>query len=298
MEKLGPYVVHPAATAFPLVTGDAFEELVSDIKTNGLRIPIAVDHEELMIIDGRNRYRACEAAGITPKFQRLPEYYDDLDFIYYISSLNKHRRHLNAGQLGMIAVEMMPKIEAAVEKRNERRKQAALNPDKLREPDSTGLNRSPADDLVGKRSAEVAAQIVGTSAATVKRAKKVKKVSKRLASKVASGELSLNNAYAQVQNPTKIKIDPKIQEASELVKIEQETRPVIPTGIIAAIAQLNTTVDEIARQAERKGRWPEEFRRDIPESLRRHIRQVDLLVAHIEGDDDFDVSELLGEDNA
>ena len=46
----------------------AFDSLVADIRANGLREPITL--YDGMVLDGRNRYRACEAARIEP---RTPE---------------------------------------------------------------------------------------------------------------------------------------------------------------------------------------------------------------------------------
>src|SRR5882757_7939226 len=64
----GPYEVHPLATAFPLIEGGEFALLVKDISENGLARPILLSADESMIIDGRNRYRACEAAQVDPNF--------------------------------------------------------------------------------------------------------------------------------------------------------------------------------------------------------------------------------------
>ena len=54
MPKLG---FHPLADAFPLLEGEDFANLVADIKRNGLREPMTVTPDNL-ILDGRNRYRA------------------------------------------------------------------------------------------------------------------------------------------------------------------------------------------------------------------------------------------------
>jgi ParB-like chromosome segregation protein Spo0J len=83
---------HPLANLFPLLEGSEFEELVADIKANGLVEPIVMFEDK--ILDGRNRYRACLAAGVEPAFR--PFMGDDP--LAYIISLNLRRRHLTAEQ--------------------------------------------------------------------------------------------------------------------------------------------------------------------------------------------------------
>jgi ParB-like chromosome segregation protein Spo0J len=86
------YSFHPLADLFPLLEGAEFDELVADIKKNGLHEPIKLLGGK--IIDGRNRYRACMAAGFKPDFTHLPA----VDPIKYVISANIHRRHLTAEQ--------------------------------------------------------------------------------------------------------------------------------------------------------------------------------------------------------
>jgi ParB-like chromosome segregation protein Spo0J len=96
MENLSPLGLplefHPLADIFPLVEGQDFAELVDDIREHGLHEPIVVYEDK--VLDGRNRLRACEVAGIEPTFT----VYSGDDPVAYVVSLNLRRRHLDTSQ--------------------------------------------------------------------------------------------------------------------------------------------------------------------------------------------------------
>jgi hypothetical protein len=83
---------HPLAECFPRMSDDEILSLAEDIKANGLSVPIVL--YEGMILDGRNRYRACELAEIEPRFG----HYSDNDPVGYVWSLNGERRSLTHEQ--------------------------------------------------------------------------------------------------------------------------------------------------------------------------------------------------------
>jgi hypothetical protein len=92
---------HPLADLFPLLEGEAFEELVDDIiQARGVREPIVLHDGK--ILDGRNRYRAAAVAGVACPMRT----YDGDDPLAYVISLNLHRRHLSESQRAMVAAKL------------------------------------------------------------------------------------------------------------------------------------------------------------------------------------------------
>lgn len=107
---------HPLANIFPLIEGQEFADLVSDIRAHGVLDPIVLLGKQ--ILDGRNRYRAAVEAKVLPEsldeltvthlkhFKQLvpagapePSQKDLLDFV---TSKNLHRRQLNDDQRRMV----------------------------------------------------------------------------------------------------------------------------------------------------------------------------------------------------
>jgi ParB-like chromosome segregation protein Spo0J len=105
---------HPLADIFPPMEGEEFDALVADIRTNGLREEIVLYNG--MILDGRNRYRACLKAGWSLEaIANMAFHMDTLidDPAAYVISTNIRRRHLTAEQKRDLLVEL---VKASPEK--------------------------------------------------------------------------------------------------------------------------------------------------------------------------------------
>ncbi|MCM3906873.1 ParB N-terminal domain-containing protein, partial [Trueperella bernardiae] len=87
---------HPYADKYPMLPADELAELTQSIRANGLRQPIVLDTEG-RILDGRNRYVACEKAGIQPQFTT----YEGEDLAEYVIDCNTSRRHMSTGARAM-----------------------------------------------------------------------------------------------------------------------------------------------------------------------------------------------------
>lgn len=83
---------HPLSAAFPSLPEEDFAALVADIKAHGQREAVIVF--EGMILDGWNRYRACEQARV----KCVTVKHDGSDPVAFVLSRNLHRRHLTASQ--------------------------------------------------------------------------------------------------------------------------------------------------------------------------------------------------------
>jgi len=93
---------HPVANIFPMMTDEDYEALKADIRQYGLKNPIWIYEDQ--VLDGRNRWRACNELGIQPNYHRFyPGKASPVDFVV---SMNLHRRHLTTGQRSAIAQEL------------------------------------------------------------------------------------------------------------------------------------------------------------------------------------------------
>src|SRR5437879_5588490 len=110
--------VHPAAALFPMLNDEELRELAEDIRVHGLASAIVVLGN--VLLDGRNRLRACEIANVPPRFV---EWNGTGSVTAWIVSVNLHRRHLSTSQRAMVAaravqvfaVEAKGRIEKGVE---------------------------------------------------------------------------------------------------------------------------------------------------------------------------------------
>lgn len=182
------YEYHPVANIFPMMSDDEFAALVEDIRANGQRQPIYL-HED-RIIDGRNRYRACQQLGIAPN---VVEWDGEGSLVSFVVSLNLQRRHLNSSQKALLGAEILPMLEAEAKERQR---------NSIKERDESGraipvVQKIEQLDVPHERipaSVEQAAQMVGTNRQYVSDAKKLRDEAPELLERVRSGELTIPQA--------------------------------------------------------------------------------------------------------
>lgn len=95
--------IHPYADRWPMRSADELEAMAESIRARGLRFPIILSPEGVLV-DGRNRLRACEIAGVDPKFDVRYVLDSDAEIAEFIWDVNGDlRRHMKKGALAMLA---------------------------------------------------------------------------------------------------------------------------------------------------------------------------------------------------
>ena len=233
---------HRYANLFPMMGEDEFASLVENIKAHGLRDKIWLYQGQ--VLDGRNRYLACEKASVMPQFQTFTG--DEQQAIEAVLSWNLERRHLNAGQKAMIALEILPELEKlARQKQLEQASKGAEGAEfgsrgsefgssggRGHKKPPLGVNLpqggvskptiKPLPTVRDPRARDKAAQSVGVSSRSVQSAKKVQQARPDLAAEVKKGKITLNNAIKQAKQEEKQAVIEKAAESEELIPLERK----------------------------------------------------------------------------
>ena len=218
-EWIGEYPVHPVASLFPMIDDDALNALAEDIKKNGQREPILVaflDGRELnepVIVDGRNRFKACEIAGVEPEFSN--DYVMEPHEIGpWVISHNLHRRHLTTSQKAAVAVA----YEAELAKLAKARQLAALKQNQTE--DTVPVNLP--ERTKGEDSRDSAGDLFQVSGKSVSDAKYVSQHDPEAFQRVRDGKQAVSAAAKAIRE----KLNPKPELTPEQLA-EKKLRPLL-----------------------------------------------------------------------
>lgn len=182
---------HEYSNFFPLMEGEELAALVTDIKEHGLLEPIVTLNGE--ILDGRNRYRACQEAAVSPTFTE----YRGNEPLSYVISKNINRRHLNPSQLAVLALEIEPELAKEAAKR--------VAAGRIRGGE-TEAAKARGEGLVGtyshqpkRPSRDEAGKAVGVSGKQVTQAKRIKKEMPERLKDIKAGKATVGGVYKELR---------------------------------------------------------------------------------------------------
>lgn len=208
--------VHPVASIFPMMGDDELRALAADIAANGQQARVIVawadeSKSSTVLLDGRNRSRACEVLGTEPDMELFsPEFIPMDDFAPMIVSWNLHRRHLSVSQRAMIGAE----YERTFAEGARARMVAGVKAD-AGETLPQGGGRGP-------RASDEAADLLGVSGRTVRDAKYVAEHDPVLAGRVRADEISVSAAAKELRERNKPAPEPEPEETEEQAEARAE----------------------------------------------------------------------------
>jgi hypothetical protein len=183
-----------ALNIFPEANEEDFNRLLEDIRNNGFDQSQPVIVYEGAILDGWNRYRACQAIGISPAIKTFNG--DQSSALQLVMRTNK-RRNLNKGQWATIAVEAEDVLKVIAEQVE---KEKASRVSSARKNEVTQKIEQPANH----RTADAkAAELFNTNRTYINQAAKVKSEAPEAFEKVKAGKMTLQDAMKEVaRKPT------------------------------------------------------------------------------------------------
>lgn len=205
VQKMSPETTlehHPIANIWPMMGEEQYKELKSDIEQNGCINKIWL--YEGKILDGRNRYKACQELNQHVSFL---EYKGD-EPIQFAISLNMHRRHLTSAQKAALAVKIEPMFAAEAKKRQQAAGNFNTNPkgkNQHTQVESRKLEEKipqPTKNEPKKRkeqSRQQAAKALGTNERYFSQAKNIEKESPETFELLLEGKVSMKDASKEVR---------------------------------------------------------------------------------------------------
>ncbi len=211
----------------PKMSEEEFAQLKESIQNEGQHYPI-IANEDLEVLDGHHRFRACQELGIDPDFE-IRKFDDKLHEKRFVIEANLRRRHLNNFQLIELAV---PLLEIEKELAKQRQSQGGKNGRNSQmgiEPDDA----QPLEPILKAKAAEVVAKKAGVSTRTLERGKKIlEKATEEDKQALRDGKTSISKVYKEI-TPPKPKPEPE-QPAFDLKALRnREALAVLVKSLIA-----------------------------------------------------------------
>jgi hypothetical protein len=187
---------------FPEASEEDFNRLLSDIRDNGYDSTQPITVYEGMILDGWNRWRACDILNVPAKTVEFDG--DKSEAIRFMMRTNK-RRNLNKGQWATIAVEadeLMAEIARMTEQERRKLQAETQRTRGQRAVEAVEAMRQKIDtqprDRNESRTATKAAELFNTNRTYINQAAKVKAEAPEAFEKVKAGKMRLQDAVKEV----------------------------------------------------------------------------------------------------
>jgi len=231
-EKICDYVIHPAASVFPLLEGERFQSLVDSIAEHGVQNPIVSHKGE--VLDGRNRLRAVMRLRDEGHKVELPCVEWDakcgMSATEWVAAQNLDRRHLSADAYVAATAAINRILRKEAKERQKATKFDGSKPGPGRGNKTTRTKRSEPfkRDTKAEDARSTAGQVAAKAGVSLRKAKQAVKldqaveagvIPEEVQKDVIAGKKKLNDAVKQVparSNPPKKAAKKKRRAAADV----------------------------------------------------------------------------------
>lgn len=230
---------HEIANVFPMLDDDELEQLADDIVVNGQIRPIMLF--EGKILDGRNRFLACQKAKVKPGYTTFVG--DFYAAVRYATSENVLRRHLTESQRAWVANKIAnlkpgrPKETGAIAPVTQAKaaQQLAVSPDSVKRARQVELHGVP------ELGNAVASGDIRVSAA----AKLAKLPPEQQSEALAGGKEKVREAIAELGAPVR---RTELSEAEVAIRRQQATGKAVDR-LAQAVLQVKQVVQQFSQDS-------------------------------------------------
>ena len=174
----------------PKMSEDEFAELKASILSEGQHYAIIVN-EDLEVLDGHHRFRACIELGIEPDFE-VRKFEDKLLEKKFVIEANLRRRHLNNFQLVELAVPLLEIEKALAKHRQIKGGEEGKNL-------QLGLAPDAVEPSVKAKATELVAKKAGVSTRTFERGKRILETASEADKKrLREGKATISKVYNEI----------------------------------------------------------------------------------------------------
>ena len=231
----------------PEMTTDEYEHFVDSVKKSGVQTPIHI-RNDMTILDGRHRVRACKQLGIM-EIECLVHSFDKSESIEFVRDTAIERRNLSKAQRVDIVLRTSDLINA-IEEEAQKRARGSFKGNQYRVvEESTG-----ADTKKGKTD-DILADIAGVGSMTVTRMKKIKREAPEIYEQVVKGEKTISGAYNKLPTTAKPKKRSEYPSGQKNIIPINIPKPMTPdeTKMLMAVENLDLNFNQIIHYVNNNG---------------------------------------------
>ncbi len=249
----------------PKMSGEEFDALKTSIREEGQHYAIIVN-EDLEILDGHHRFRACTELGVEPDFE-VRKFDDKLLEKKFVIEANLRRRHLTNFQLVELGVPLLEIEKELAKKRKIEGGKAGRNL-------QLGFAPDDAKPILKSKAAEAVAKKIGVSTRTFERGKKIlEKASEEDKQMLREGKTSITKVYSELVAPEQS----WKQENTDVVAQKPANDPLLE--------QNRRAVSEILESLREKQLFCHSCRNEMFECSKCHKSLQDMLKLNLEEKD-------------